>query len=48
MRSLVAGAAFTSVILIVYFRAPLVPVMLGAAIVCGWRWWKDQGKIRAR
>jgi len=46
MRPLLAGAVTAALLLIFYFHAPLVPVVLGTGLVCGWRWWREHAKER--
>jgi len=42
--NLIVAAALTSVIMLVGFvHAPLMPVVAGAAIACGWTLWRTSG-----
>ena len=47
MRPVVAAAASVALLLIGYFGAPLVPVVLGAALACAWGWWRAHVQRRA-
>jgi len=40
MRALVAAAASAAVLLVGFFGAPLVPVVMGAAVACAWLVWR--------
>src|SRR5262249_52913166 len=46
MRSTVAAVLIVAVVLVGYYRAPLVPVAVGAAIAAGWVWWRKAGVSR--
>jgi len=40
MRALVAAAASAAMLLVGFFGAPLVPVVMGAAVACAWLVWR--------
>jgi len=40
MRALVAAAASAAVLLVGFFGAPLVPVVMGAVVACAWLVWR--------
>jgi hypothetical protein len=46
MRSLVAAVLVTAVLLVGYYRAPLVPVAMGVAVAGAWVWWRRGGGAR--
>ncbi|HLK09977.1 MAG TPA: hypothetical protein VKW76_01210 [Candidatus Binatia bacterium] len=49
MRPTVAAVATSAVLLLAFFRAPLVPVAIGAGLACAWSWWRARpGLARGR
>jgi hypothetical protein len=43
MRSLVAAVLITAVLLVGYYRAPVVPVAIGVAVAGALVWWRRRG-----
>jgi hypothetical protein len=46
MRSVVAAVLIAAVLLVGYYRAPLIPVTIGAGIAGAWAWWRRAGARR--
>lgn len=41
MRVMLAAVITSAVVLVGFLGAPLVPVGVGAAVACGWMWWRS-------